>query len=208
MGGNMIDATTWQRNKAVWLTFCWSWDETWLMRLPDRQLKQYHLLTVGHVMKHDWWNCLARSVTHSLFGMWWNIIDEIAWQRNTAVSLTPCWSWDETWLMRLPGKEIKLCHSQPVGHDMKHDWWNCLARSVTYSLFVMWWNIIDETAWQRNKAVWLTYCQSWNETWLMRLPGKEIQQCHSHTVGHEMKHDCWQRNKVVSLTFCWSWHEK
>jgi hypothetical protein len=50
------------------------------------------------------------------------MIDETAWQGNKAVLLTgPCWLWDETRLMRLPGKEIKQCHSLPVGHGMRHD---------------------------------------------------------------------------------------
>ena len=72
--------------------------------------------------------------------------------------------------MRQPGKEIKQCHSLPVGHG---------------------WNMIDQTAWQRNNPVSPTACLSWNETWLMRLPGKELKWCHSHSVGHGMKHDWW-----------------
>ena len=67
------------------------------------------------------------SVTHLLLVMGWDMIDETAWQRNKAVSLTACWPWDETWLIRLPSKEIKQCHSLPVGHGMRHDWWDCQA---------------------------------------------------------------------------------
>ena len=163
-----------------------------------------------------------------LLVMRWDMIDENAWKKNKAVSLTPCWSWDETWLMRLPGKEIKQCHSQTVVHRMRHDWWGCLISSVTHSLLVMWWDmpVIDETAWQleRNKAVpSLTYCWSWYNTWLMRLPSKEMQQSHSLAVGHGMRHEQWdclakgwrsvthhllvmghdrQRIKAVSLTPC------
>ena len=44
----------------------------------------------------------------------------------------------------------------------------------------------------------------------MRLPVKEMNQCHSHTVGHGPWDDmidetAWQRNEPVSLTYCWSW---
>jgi hypothetical protein len=49
------------------------------------------------------------------------MVDETAWQRNKAVSLTRCWSWDETLLVRLPGKEINQCHSLAVDHGMRHD---------------------------------------------------------------------------------------
>ena len=160
--------------------------------IDGKEIKQCHSQTVDHGMKHDWWDCLIKkssSVTHFLLVMRWNMIGETAWQRNKAVSLTPYWSWNETWLMRLPGKEIKLCHSLPVSHVMKHDWWNHLARSVTHSLFVMGWNMIAEIAWQRNKAVSLTSCWSWDETWLMKLPGKEIKLSHSQAVGHGMRHD-------------------
>ena len=70
---------------------------------------------------------------------WWDMADEATWQRNKAechslaifhgmrhgmsnkpVSLTCCWSWDEIWLMRLPGTNIKLSHLLPVGHGMTH----------------------------------------------------------------------------------------
>ena len=53
------------------------------------------------------------------------LIDETVWQWNQSESLTPCWPWDETWVIRLPGREIKQCHSLPVGHGMRHYWWNC-----------------------------------------------------------------------------------
>ena len=162
--GMKHDETAWQRNKAVSLTFCWSWDETWLMRFPCTDIKQCHPLSVGYRMKHNWWDCLEKkysSVTHSLLVMGWNMIDETAWQRNKAVSLTYCWPWDETWLMWLPGKEIQQCHSLPIGHGMKHDWWDCRAKkysSVTHCLLVMGWNMIDEIALHRHKAVSPTDC--------------------------------------------------
>ena len=47
--------------------------------------------------------------------------DETAVQRHKAMLLTFCWPWDEIWLMRVPGKEIKQPHSHPVGHGMGHD---------------------------------------------------------------------------------------
>ena len=137
-----------------------------------------------------------------------DMIDETPWQRNIAVSLTACWSWDETWLMRLPGKEIKQCHSQPVGHRIRHHWWDSLApkySSVTHSLLVMGWDMIDETPWQRNKSSeLLTACWSWDaKTWwdflwwnyavdthplsamrwnMMRLPGTEQMWCYSLSI--------------------------
>ena len=138
--------------------------------------------------------------------MGWDMTDETARQRHQAVSLTTCGSWDETWLVRLPGKEIKQCHSLSDGHRMRHDWWDTLAKkysSVTHSLLVMGWDMIDETPWQRNKAVsyslpvdhgmprhdgtscegimllTLTHCQPWDETY----------------------ETSWQRTNVVLLTF-------
>ena len=120
--------------------------------------------------------------------MGWDMIDETAWQRNKGVSLTCCWSWDETWLMRLPGKEIKQCHSLPVGHGMRHDWWDC---------------------WQRNKAVSLTCCWSWDETWLMRLPGKEIKQWATHcllVMGYKDMMGLPPSEAIMlSLTHCQPW---
>ena len=130
----------WDCNQAVSLTGCghgMRWHEWW-----DCICKQHHSQAVGHGTRHGWWES---SVTHILLVMGWEMIDETAikqcyslpvghgmrrdwWDHNKAVSLTPCWSWDETWLMRLPGKEIKQCHSLPVGHGMRHDWWDCLAK--------------------------------------------------------------------------------
>ena len=96
-----------------------------------------------------------------------DMIDKSAWQRSKALPLTPCWSW-----------------------QMRYDWSECLAKkwtSVTHSLLpvVMGWEMIDESAWQGNKPVSLTPCWSWDETWLIRLTGKEIKQCHSLLVGHD-----------------------
>ena len=74
--------------------------------------------------------------------------------------------------------------------------------------------MIYETSWQWNQALPLTCCWSWDKTRLMRLPGKEIKQCHcslaighgwdilrlpgeqikqshSQAVGHVMSHDWW-----------------
>ena len=198
MGWDKIDETSWQRNKAVSLTSCWLWDETWLMRLSGKEIKQCHSLPVGHGMRHDWWDSLAKkysSVTHFLLVMGWDIIDKTAGQRNKAVSLTPCWSWVETWLVRLPGKEIKQCCSHAVGHGMRHDWWDCLVqRNKAVPLTRCWsWHEtwLRDCLAQRNKAVSLTPCGSWHETWLMKLPGKEIKQCHSQTVGCRMRHGWW-----------------
>ena len=88
--------------------------------------------------------------------MGWDMIDETAWQRNKAVSLTLCWSWDETWLMRMPGKEIQQCHSLPV----------------------------SPMGWLPGKGIMqFTHCllvMGWN---MMRHPVEELC-CHPPTVGH------------------------
>ena len=86
--------------------------------------------------------------------------------------------WD---MIQVDETAIKQCHSLPVGHGMRRDWWDC------------------------NKAVSLTSCWSWDE-WDM-IDVTAIKQCHSHTVGHRMSHDWWDCNKAVSLTYCWSWDE-
>ena len=116
------------------------------------------------------------------------MIDENAWWINEAVSLTNCWSWDPMWLMRLPGKQMKQCHSLAVSHGIQHDWWKCLANkwssssdslavshgmqhdwweclankpwwsSVTYLLVFMEYNMIDQATWQTNEGVSLTCC--------------------------------------------------
>ena len=52
------------------------------------------------------------------------------------------------------------------------------AVMITYSLSVM----IEEAAWQRNKAGLLTCCWSWDSE-----TGKETKQCHSLPVGHVMR---------------------
>ena len=168
MGWGMIDESDWQGNKALSLTCCWSWDEAWWMRVPCKELKKCHSQTVGHGMRYDRWECLTkkyRCVTHFLLVMIWDMIDESAWQRHKAASLTYCWSWDERWLMVVPGTQIKQCHSLPVGHGMRYEWWECMANklsSVTHFLLVMEWDMINEQA---------------------------IKQCHSLAVGHSMKHD-------------------
>jgi hypothetical protein len=67
------------------------------------------------------------------------------------------------------GQRKKQCHSLAVRYDMR---------------------MIDETAWQTNKAVSLTRCWSWDEICqIERLPRKEMEQCHSLAVGHGMRHD-------------------
>ena len=169
----VIDENACQTNEAVSLTNCWSWDPTWLMRLPGKQMKQCHSLAVSHGIQHDWWKCLANkwsSSTHLLLVMGCNMIDENAWQTSLgeAVSLT-CWcSWSTTWLIRLRGKQMKESHSLAV---------------------VMGSNIIDQTAWWRNEAVWLTSCWSCDATWLMWMPGKKMKQYPSLAVGHGIQHD-------------------
>ena len=145
-----------------------------------------HSLAVGHGMQCDWWECLTKkgsSVAHLLLVMGCNIIDENAWQTNQAVSPTNCWSWDATQLMRLRGKQMKQCHSQPVGHGMRHNWWKCLANkwsSNTHLLLVMGCN-----------------------KWLMRMPARQMKQCHSLPVSHGMQHDWWEClvNKWSSVTY-------
>ena len=171
MGWDMIDETAWQRNnaithslfkvmgwktawqlhKAVSLTTCWSWKEIWLMRLPCKEIKQCHSLSVGHqtwLMRLPGKDIKPQCHSHSVGEMRHDCWDYLG--KKKAVSPTFCWSWDgmglvrlpskdrkqchtfywwdETWLMRLPGKEIKWCHSQLAGHGMRHYWWDCLAK--------------------------------------------------------------------------------
>ena len=111
-GWDMINEAAWQRNNAVLLTACWSSDETCqLMRLVGKWIKQYlNLQTVDHG---------------------WDMIDEAA-EIKQYYSLPVGHESHETWLMRLPGIEIKYSHS--VGHGMKHDWWDCLANNYAVSL--------------------------------------------------------------------------
>ena len=121
-----------------------------------KEVKQCYSQTIGHEIKHDWWDFLPKtkavSLTNCSMVMGWDIIEETAWQRNKATSLTRCRSQDETRSMRLPGKEIKQCHSHAVGWD---ETWllRCLAKtsgSLTHSLLIiMGWDMIDETNWQR-----------------------------------------------------------
>ena len=145
--------------------------------------KTSHSLTIGHKMRHDWWECLKEM---------------------RQCSLTRCcqWLWDETWLMRLLCKEIKKCHSLPVGHGMIHDWWDWERNDEvsTHLLLVMRWHMIDENALKINKPLLLTacwswdetsyegivlsptHCWSWDQTWWNCLPKKNV---YSHSV-------CWQ----------------
>ena len=99
MGSYIANENAWQTNDAMSLTCCWSWDAMWLMRMPDKERKQCRSLAVSHGMQHNWWECLANKsscVTHKLLVMGCNTVDETMWQTNETVSLTTCWSWDET----------------------------------------------------------------------------------------------------------------
>ena len=147
MGWDMIDETACQRSKAVSLTCCWSRYETWLMRLSGKEIKQWLSTHILLIMGWDMIDETAwkrnKVVPHLLLVMGWDMTDENVWQKNKTMSLTPCWSWDaKTWLMRLPGKdsEIKQCHSLPVGHGMRHDWWDYLANKESCS--VTHWSIL------------------------------------------------------------------
>ena len=154
MGWGMINENTWQRNEAASLTTYWLWDEQWLMRLQGKEIsvtysllvmrwemideaqsgkgiQQWHSHTVGHWMRHDRWDSVAInqavSLTYCLLVMGRDRVDELVWNRNQVLSLTPCGSWDKRWLMRLYSKGIK-CHSLSVGHMMRDDWWDYIAR--------------------------------------------------------------------------------
>ena len=53
---------------------------------------------------------------------------------------------------------IKQCHSQTVGHGMRHDWWDqCHSQTVGHGMRHNWWDC--------NKVVSHTFCWSLNETW-------------------------------------------
>ena len=107
------------------LTICWSWDG----EVIGKEIKDSVSLTLCASWDgHDWWD---KTTSLTPCGLW-DEIDETAWQRNKAISLTFCYSW----LIRLPEK------------------WS----SVTHHLLVMGWDMIDVTVWQINKAVSLTSC--------------------------------------------------
>ena len=149
MGWDVIDETAWQMNEGVMLTYSWSW----MMRLHRKEIKQYHLLSVGHGMgqamtdETAWQSDKAVSPTycwlwnetllmrlpgkeirqcHVSLTACWSQLMRLQW--NTAVPLTYCWSWDGASLMRLPSKEINNCYWLPVGHGMRHHWWDCLSK--------------------------------------------------------------------------------
>ena len=145
MGWDMIDETAWKRKK-----------------------KHCHSHTVGYGMRHDWWDC-GKDIKqcHSLpvgHVMTHDLIDETVWQSNKAVSLTLCWSLDVTWLMRLPGKEIK--------------------QSVTHCLLVMGYQHKMILLWRNSAATHPLLAMRWN---IMRMPGREQMWCYSLSV-------CWQQN--------------
>ena len=78
--------------------------------------------------------------------------------KDKAVSLTLCWSWDET-LLRLPGREIKLCHSLPVGYGMVHDGIP-VKESCHHSPTVGYGMRHYETTWHRKNVVYsLSVCE-------------------------------------------------
>jgi hypothetical protein len=59
--------------------------------------------------------------------------------------------------MRLPGTQLKLCHSLPVGHEMTHGEIHvkelcCHSPTVGHGMRN------DETAWHRENVVLLTFC--------------------------------------------------
>ena len=216
-------------------------DETLLMRLPSKQksCSVTHPLLV-HGMRHDlpeatW----TRSATHILLVMmrhkWWDCPE---WERNRhhsptvdngmrhmsltgkVMSFTPFWTWDETWLMRLPGKDIT--HWLLVlGWDIDE---TTLQRK-TVSLTACWWHGMRCNGWLRLlvKTIFvepLTYCWSWDEAWLMRLHGKERNTksltycCHRRwlimawqknatvTCPLLILWDCLARKNVLFLTYC------
>ena len=87
--------------------------------------------------------------------MGWDIIDETAWQRNKALSLTTCWSRDETQLMRLPGKDIKhFTHCLWLWHET---WWDSYE-GIVLSLTHCWLWVETLWDWHRTNVVLLTFC--------------------------------------------------
>ena len=88
--------------------------------------------------------------------------------RNQALSLTSCHG-DETQLIKLPGQELKLCHSLSVSQwDMIDETSRhineALSLTVCWSLNGIWWNSCE-----RIVLLSLTHCWSWDKG----LPGTE-----------------------------------
>ena len=141
---------------------------------------------------------LPGNVTHKLIAMGWDCLarkySSVAMVTHSLLVMVM--GWNIATLMRLPGKEIKQCHSQAVGLGMRHNWWGCLG-IMSLTSYLSW----DETAWQGNQAVLITSCWSWDETWSMGLPGNVTHML--LVIGW----NCLARNKAVSLTTCWSWDE-
>ena len=178
MGWDMIDETACQWNRVVLLTYYWSWERhdeiavkelciihplfvMWfkLMRLPSKEIKQCHSHTVvtmvalrHHEISLKAFYCHSHTVGYGIKYDWWD-----SCQRNIVVSLTSCW--DETWLMRLPGIEIELCHSLPVGHGMRHD---DIPANTLYchspTAIGHGWNIMRLGLLGRQNVVFLTSC--------------------------------------------------
>ena len=144
------------------LTCCWSWDETWLMRLlgckqikqchllthpevwhawlmrlPGKEIKQCHSLSVGHGMRHDWWDCLANkesSVSHLLLVMEWLLGKEISQSYSLPVSHV---GWD---MMRHPvSDEISVLsptHCWACLDEIQQEY--LAIEGVTYNLYRQW----------------------------------------------------------------------
>ena len=142
------DMFWWQTNGFP-LTDCVWYEEKWLEKMV------FHSLTVTvtgwEVMKllgrkvHNiysllvmpgWWGGGQRNkaVPHHLLVMGWDTIWDCL-KKSSCVTHSlqvghgiPRHDWSD--------KEIKDCNSLPVGHGMRHDWWDCLARNLKqcYSL--------------------------------------------------------------------------
>jgi hypothetical protein len=82
-------------------------------------------------------------------------------KQKDIVLLTVCFSWGRTCLIRLLGREEMYCHSLPVGHGMRHDWFVWPAKDC-HSLAVGHW---------------------------MSPPARKKKHGYSLPIGHEMRHD-------------------
>ena len=108
-----------QTNKPVLaLTYYLSWDETWWMRLLGKEIEQCHSLAICHRMRHG---MRQSNVTDLLLVMGWDMIDETSWHKYKVVSLTACWSWNDTLWDSSSCEWFVLSPSPTVDQGMRND---------------------------------------------------------------------------------------
>lgn len=117
------------------------------------------------------------------------------------MSLTPCWSWDETWTAMYK-KECCASHSHAVWHVT---WWDCQVKEKYYSHTVGHWKRHDETASKRKMQCHSPPVSPWDDS-MMKLSTKLKTMLSLTTcwLWDETWGDCLAKEKMrVTLTPCW-----